>query len=132
MEVLKFLIYSQVKLLGGGFSFIKAADLEFIPAISLKGLRHIGFTTWVLHGSFFKIIGKFSAICLCKTFSNKVAGLQPAGCDFIENKLEMKTLHNFPYFLMHVRPLDVISNYNNSSLRGIYRFKVDNKNTRTR
>ena len=41
--------------------------------------------------------------------------------------VEMKT-----YFLMHIRPFDVISNYSKTNPLGLYMFKVDNKNTRTR
>ena len=37
VEALKVLIYLQVNILGGGFFFlIEVADLEFIPAMSLK------------------------------------------------------------------------------------------------
>ena len=49
-----------------------------------------------------------------------------------EFAVEMKTLYDFPYFLMHIRPFDVNFNYNKTNLLGIYMFKVDNKNTRTR
>ena len=63
-------------ILGGGFFFTEVAErLEFIPAISLKRTSSQIFSTWVLRGSFFLIIEKFSARYLCKTFSNKVAGL---------------------------------------------------------
>ena len=47
----------------------------------------------------------------------------PEFCQFrMEKKefaVEMKTLHDFPYFLMRIRPFDVISNYNKTNL-GIY------------
>ena len=33
------------------------------------------------------IIGQSSARYPCKTFANKVAGLQSIGCDFIENNI---------------------------------------------
>ena len=56
-------------------------------------------------------------------------------CQFCMEKkkfiVEIKTLYDFPYFLTHIRPLDVISNYK-KILLGIYMFKVDNRNTRTR
>ena len=45
-----------------------------------------------------------------------------------EFAVEMKTLYDFPYFLIHVRPFDVISSYS----KGIYMMKVDKKKTRTR
>ena len=35
----------------------------------------------------------------------------------------MKTLYDFSYFLMHIRPFDEISNYN----KGIYMIKFDKK-----
>ena len=38
----------------------------------------------------------------------------------------------FPYFLIHIRPIDVISNHNKINLLCIYMSKVENKNTRTR
>ena len=41
----------------------------------------------------------------------------------------MKTLYNFAYFLIGVRPFGAISNYNKENLLDIYMFKVDNKNT---
>ena len=44
----------------------------------------------------------------------------------------MKTLYNFAYILIGIRPFDVISNYNKTNLLGIYMFKVDNKNTRAK
>ena len=44
----------------------------------------------------------------------------------------MKTLYNFAYFLIGIRPFDVISNYNNTNLLDIYMFKFDNKNTRAK
>ena len=44
----------------------------------------------------------------------------------------METWFNFLYSWIHIKPFDVISNYNKTNLRGIYMFKVYNKNTRTR
>ena len=44
----------------------------------------------------------------------------------------MKTLYNFAYFLICIRPFDVIPNYNKTNLLGIYMFKVDYKKTRTK
>ena len=41
----------------------------------------------------------------------------------------MKTLYDFPYFLMHIRPFDIISNYNKTNL--IWHLHVDNENTTT-
>ena len=48
-----------------------------------------------------------------------------------EFALELKTFYDFPYFLMHIRPFYMISNYNKTGFC-IYMFKVDTKNTRTR
>ena len=48
-----------------------------------------------------------------------------------EFAVEMKTLYDFPYFLMHIRLFAVISNYSKTNL-GTYMLKADNKNTRTR
>ena len=45
--------------------------------------------------------------------------------------LEMKTLYDFPYFLMHARPFYLISSCSETNL-GIYMPKVDNKSTRAR
>ena len=45
--------------------------------------------------------------------------------------VEMKTLYDFLHFLIHIRPFDVISNYN-KTLLDIYMFKVENKNTTAR
>ena len=39
---------------------------------------------------------------------------------------------SFPYFLMHIRPFEVISSCNLTNLCGIYLFKVDSKNTGTK
>ena len=44
----------------------------------------------------------------------------------------MKTLYDFPFFLMHIRSFDVISNYKKTNQLVIYMFKVENTNTRTR
>ena len=54
-----------------GAIFTKDASLEFIPAISLKRdsnteVFSYGFFTITL----FKLLEKFSARCLCKTFSD--------------------------------------------------------------
>ena len=63
-------------------------------------------------------------------------GCFSAFCQFCMEKkefaVEMRTLYDFPYFLMHIGSFDVISNYSKTNLLGIYVFKVDNKNTRTR
>ena len=57
-------------------------------------------------------------------------------CKFhIEKKsfaVEINTLYHFLYFLLHIRPFVMISNYNKTNLINIYMFKVGNKNTRTR
>ena len=46
-------------------------------------------------------------------------GRFPGFCQFRMEKKEfavdMKTLHDFPYLLMHIRPFDVISNYNKTT-----------------
>ena len=57
-----------------------------------KGLQHRRLPIWILLGNYFKIIGKFFARCLCKTFSDKVASFQSIGCDFIGNNLFDKNL----------------------------------------
>lgn len=44
--------------------------------------------------------------------------------------VEMKTLYDFSYFLIHIRLFDVFP-FTTTDL-GIYRLKVDNENTRTR
>ena len=49
-----------------------------------------------------------------------------------EFAVEMETLYEFPYFLIHIRSLDVISSNNKINLLAIYMFKVDRKNNRTR
>ena len=46
--------------------------------------------------------------------------------------METITLYDFIYFLIHIRPFDVISNYSKTNLPDIYMLKVDNKNNRTR
>ena len=43
---------------------------------------------------------------------------------------EMKNLYDFS--LMHIRPFDENFNYNKKTLLGVYLFKVNNKNIRTR
>ena len=45
--------------------------------------------------------------------------------------LEMKTLYDFPFFLMHARPFDVITNCSKPNLE-IYMLKVYIKSKRTR
>ena len=53
----------------------------------------------------------------------------PGFCQFRMEKKEFavvtKTLYDFPYFLMHIRPFDLISNYNKTN-PGIYSW-VPNK-----
>ena len=49
-----------------------------------------------------------------------------------EFTVEMKTLYNFAYILMHIRPFEATSSCKKTNLLGIYMFNVDNKNTRTR
>ena len=60
----------------------------------------------------------------------------PEFCHFRMEKKEfavdMETWFNFLYSWIHIKPFDVISNYNKTNLRGIYMFKVYNKNSRTR
>ena len=74
------------------------ASLEFIPAISLKSdsnteVFSYGFFTITL----FKLSENFSARYLCKTFSDKVAGLQSIGCDFIGNNVFDKNIHSISF-----------------------------------
>ena len=45
--------------------------------------------------------------------------------------VEMKTLYDFLFFLIHIRPFEVISSENKTNLLDLLS-KVDNKNTRTR
>ena len=47
-----------------------------------------------------------------------------------EFAVEMKNLYDFS--LKHIRPFDETSNYNKKTLLGVYLFKVNNKNIRTR
>ena len=44
----------------------------------------------------------------------------------------MKTLYDFSYFLMHIRPFGVFLITIRQKLFGVYMFKVDTKNSRTR
>ena len=71
--------------------FTKDASLESSNFIK-KGLRHRGFPIWVHHGNSFSIIGKFSSRYLCETFSDKVAGFQSIGCNFIGNNMFDKNI----------------------------------------
>ena len=73
--------------------FTKDASLEFIPAISLKRDSN---TEVFPYGFFTVTLLKLSEIIfceiLCKTFSDKVAGFQSIGCDFIENNVFDKNI----------------------------------------
>ena len=68
---------------------------------------------------------------LILTFPN---GCFPVFCQFCMEKKEfaeeMKNLYDFS--LMHIRPFDENFNYNKKTLLGVYLFKVNNKNIRTR
>ena len=55
--------------------FTKDASPEFISAISLK------------KGTIFKLLKSSCEISFCTTFSDKVAGFQSIGCDFIKNNV---------------------------------------------
>ena len=63
-------------------------------------------------------------------------GRFPGFCQFrMEKKelaLEMENLYDFPYFLIHIRPSDAFPITTRQTLLGIYMFKGNNKNIRTR
>ena len=60
----------------------------------------------------------------------------PRFCQFcMEEKkfaVEMKTLNDFSFFLMHIRQFEVIFSPYEADLLGIYMSKVDNKSSRIR
>ena len=91
---LKVLIYSQVNILGGDFFFTEAAGLEFIPTISLKMTPSQRFSDMGPARQLFLNYREIFCEILCKTFSNKVAGLYSIGYDFVENNVFDKNIQN--------------------------------------
>ena len=68
--------------------FTKDASPEFISAISLKRDSNAEVYPYGLFTvTIFKLLKSFCEISFCTTFSDKVAGFQSIGCDFIKNNV---------------------------------------------